>query len=517
MDAPQAQAAAAPREGASVAASSHDSTFRARLDQFECGICLGIVSDTRETVCCGKIYCSKCVWHQRTCPNCRAGDGVFTLQKSVAMDRLIKEQTGECPHCKCRFAPRELAKHLSECLEAPVPFTCKGCPLLVKRGRMPSHLEDRCIFTAQAVQQRQEIEGHLRRFYATGSFLVEDVDYKIAPSLITGAPAVHLSTSTSFGKLSRAWLDEELFRYVFFPEIAITRPSKPGFFPASGGADDETESRCFFRSFYRGGTSVREFEENTCVLVPERILVPLLACCEGPELQQVRSRPFYQGWQDILRKPDPAASSEDKLWRCFGDADGACAEGISEFWFSWPDRKFQVAIVSGDGRARPSPSGHSIVCSSRTTLVEVAEDIAKEVASEMDCPTKNWSFEWRMDLVPLDRHPAASLGSGADEPEPPLKKHKRSGADAGDRAQTPPSRILPPCNFRALYLQPGDDPDLQPDSDARIPLLDGEGRGGLLNRYWRVRLGDLLITPESHYVEVRREEQQRAGARVGNR
>ena len=43
-------------------------------EEYECGICLGIVNNPNVVKCCGKVYCKRCISnvHTGVCPNCRS-------------------------------------------------------------------------------------------------------------------------------------------------------------------------------------------------------------------------------------------------------------------------------------------------------------------------------------------------------------------------------------------------------------------------------------------------------------
>lgn len=92
----------------------------------KCGVCLDVLSDPVQTICCGQSYCSGCIDEQKPghCPHCKEALGTFCDKKSA---RLINELEVYCPyHIKCDWKgyPSEVADHLKQCNIKPV-----ACPL----------------------------------------------------------------------------------------------------------------------------------------------------------------------------------------------------------------------------------------------------------------------------------------------------------------------------------------------------------------------------------------------------
>ena len=110
-----------------VSEKLHKDLFVSTLPNFlKCGVCLDVLNQPVQTICCGQSYCSGCIVEQkpRHCPHCNKALEMFSDKKSA---RLINELEVYCPyHIKCDWKgyPSEVADHLKQCSIKPV-----ACPL----------------------------------------------------------------------------------------------------------------------------------------------------------------------------------------------------------------------------------------------------------------------------------------------------------------------------------------------------------------------------------------------------
>src|SRR4051812_3266879 len=111
-----------------------------QLDQFMCGICLGIFVDPVVTQCCRQTYCKDCVseWisNAHNCPNDRKPldlDGLLSVPRLVV--NLIENLTIKCDFethgCQQAVKIGELAQHLSVC-DFRLNQLCRTCGLMIE-------------------------------------------------------------------------------------------------------------------------------------------------------------------------------------------------------------------------------------------------------------------------------------------------------------------------------------------------------------------------------------------------
>ena len=95
-----------------------------------CEICLDVLSDPVQAVCCGQSFCSICIDKEKRgwCPHCREKLETFVDKKSI---RLINELKICCPYhiddkCDWKGSPSEVVDHLKQCSVKPVccPLQC---------------------------------------------------------------------------------------------------------------------------------------------------------------------------------------------------------------------------------------------------------------------------------------------------------------------------------------------------------------------------------------------------------
>ena len=108
----------------------------------QCEICLDVLYNPVQTICCGQSYCKDCIdqLQDKVCPHCRAKLELFPDKKS---GRLINDLEIKCPYhigkrCRWKGCPSELKKHLRDCDIKPI--TCiLGCGKLYERRNMEAH------------------------------------------------------------------------------------------------------------------------------------------------------------------------------------------------------------------------------------------------------------------------------------------------------------------------------------------------------------------------------------------
>lgn len=108
----------------------------------KCEICLDILSNPVQTLCCGQSYCSGCIDMERRgrCPHCRETLKTFADKKST---RLISELEIYCPYhiddkCDWKGSPSEVADHLKQCSIKPV-FCPLGCGKQFEQRNLKYH------------------------------------------------------------------------------------------------------------------------------------------------------------------------------------------------------------------------------------------------------------------------------------------------------------------------------------------------------------------------------------------
>ena len=143
------------------------------LDEFVCGICLGIFTDPVVTKCCGQTFCKKCIeeWLSKgdTCPNDRKP---LRTKELIPAPRAIKNLLSNLK-LKCNYEEEgcflilrigNLGEHLKICEFRPGQ-KCTKCGLIqesVKTHICPSPLELKCMRLEKANEKLSEENTRLK-------------------------------------------------------------------------------------------------------------------------------------------------------------------------------------------------------------------------------------------------------------------------------------------------------------------------------------------------------------------
>ena len=139
-----------------------------RTFQSECPICLLVLREPYQAICCGKNFCKRCIHcikaANQVCPTCNDKD--FTLFVNKGLQQSLYDFQVYCTHkskgCEWTGELRELNNHLNSDPQADkslqgCPFTLIKCPLncetKLTRQDMPFHLNDKSFhpeFTSPA-------------------------------------------------------------------------------------------------------------------------------------------------------------------------------------------------------------------------------------------------------------------------------------------------------------------------------------------------------------------------------
>ena len=114
-----------------------------------CSICFGVLNDPQQAICCGKVFCRRCIqnaiarYRYATCPCCRQAIQTFP-------DKRTEQDVGNlqvvCPNdwCKRRVELREVENHKVACTSKLVlcEFSGMGCPRKGPRQDIERHAKE---------------------------------------------------------------------------------------------------------------------------------------------------------------------------------------------------------------------------------------------------------------------------------------------------------------------------------------------------------------------------------------
>lgn len=129
--------------------------FVDNVEDFTCGICLGVLDKATRACNSNHLFCAQCLettvemTHSDNCPNCRQSliwseSGTSVGSRMVVVDKLISSQYVRCPDgCGEVFALRALNEHRKTCTDREVdcPYKSCGCDHRCKRSDMEEHLK----------------------------------------------------------------------------------------------------------------------------------------------------------------------------------------------------------------------------------------------------------------------------------------------------------------------------------------------------------------------------------------
>ena len=162
--------------------------------QAECPICLLVLREPYQAICCGKSFCKKCIERVKdrngSCPTCKTEN--FFSYPNKGLKHSLYDFEVYCSHkskgCEWRGELRELDKHLNsepaadKSLEG-CPFTVIRCPLCCEmnlpRRSLTSHWKDKSLPCAQMIQLTARLEEIKR---------IQTFPLQIEEQFITGSP-----------------------------------------------------------------------------------------------------------------------------------------------------------------------------------------------------------------------------------------------------------------------------------------------------------------------------------------
>ena len=137
---------------------SEDHDFLESLpEDLTCSICLSAFARPHLVSCCGHHFCEACIAQVkregRACPMCRELGFVSMLNKAV--QRRVNQLLVKCPHSSsgCSWTGKlsdkdmhvNAAKVEGDCLFVPVRCSNHGCPQLLQRSLLATHLKSECL------------------------------------------------------------------------------------------------------------------------------------------------------------------------------------------------------------------------------------------------------------------------------------------------------------------------------------------------------------------------------------
>ena len=134
------------------------------IDNFRCPICWEIVEEPNETICCGNLFCEKCIlsYLSSKCPMCRAQN--FKFRKNAFAKKLLNEYEGNfiCPYgCNQKIKLKDFKEHKYNCENVTFKCTINKCNFEGKRNNSLEHLvknhQDTLLLISENYQDLKEV------------------------------------------------------------------------------------------------------------------------------------------------------------------------------------------------------------------------------------------------------------------------------------------------------------------------------------------------------------------------
>jgi len=102
----------------SISATNPKRRYSEEQEELKCSICLDLVIDAVQVICCGTLYCRACICKCATCPLCRKA---FSIIPDVRCERLSAAALRQCSWCSFKGNRASVADHEArECHLVPV-------------------------------------------------------------------------------------------------------------------------------------------------------------------------------------------------------------------------------------------------------------------------------------------------------------------------------------------------------------------------------------------------------------
>lgn len=102
----------------SISATNPKRRYSEEQEELKCSICLDLVIDAVQVICCGTLYCRACICKCATCPLCRKA---FSIIPDVRCERLSAAALRQCSWCSFKGHRASVADHEArECHLVPV-------------------------------------------------------------------------------------------------------------------------------------------------------------------------------------------------------------------------------------------------------------------------------------------------------------------------------------------------------------------------------------------------------------
>ncbi|KAL0224845.1 hypothetical protein RCL1_002757 [Eukaryota sp. TZLM3-RCL] len=109
----------------------------ATMKNLVCKVCLEVLIEPSEALCCSNLFCRSCISPLQCCPCCRSCG--LTFVKNVPITRLVNDLPVKCKHCSSSTTIGEFVDHFKTCIRRPL--RCNYCNRDFSRQDALKHLE----------------------------------------------------------------------------------------------------------------------------------------------------------------------------------------------------------------------------------------------------------------------------------------------------------------------------------------------------------------------------------------
>jgi len=108
------------------------------MEQFNCVICLDVLSKPVESNCCQVLCCTECARNCNLCPICRKAT---SWRCNLPIQRVISNMPATCEVEGCKYGTTygELKNHQANCEFVKVKCPNPGCQSIIQRKEMTNH------------------------------------------------------------------------------------------------------------------------------------------------------------------------------------------------------------------------------------------------------------------------------------------------------------------------------------------------------------------------------------------
>ena len=108
------------------------------LDDFNCVVCYELCDDAMEAICCGQLFCERCVPHLQDCPTCRHSP--MRTAPNQTIRRIVGKMNSPCPLCHTLHQRGNMKNHIKTCTNREYICAVEGCQFSGQKIEFFKHL-----------------------------------------------------------------------------------------------------------------------------------------------------------------------------------------------------------------------------------------------------------------------------------------------------------------------------------------------------------------------------------------